>query len=132
MIVIRPHEQVGAQGKTGSRFTGDVYPYLTGSVDGVTVNTVTFSPGARTHWHAHESGQILLVLAGSGLVQSAGGRVEVLHAGDTVWSPAGESHWHGAASDSLMTHIAISLGTTSWAAPVADHEFVAPTPEVTP
>lgn len=124
MIIVPPTEAAGVAGKPGSQFTGDVYPYLTlPATDGVTINTVNFTPGARTYWHRHENGQILLVLAGRGRIQSAGGPVEVLRAGDTVWVPAGESHWHGAAADSYLVHTAISLGTTMWADPVTDAEY---------
>src|SRR2546430_2340883 len=36
---------------------------------------VTFEPGARTAWHTHPLGQMLIVTAGCGLVQSQGGPV---------------------------------------------------------
>jgi quercetin dioxygenase-like cupin family protein len=115
MIIIPPHEQQGAVGKRGSRFSGQVFPYLTFSADGVTVNTVTFAPGGRTFWHSHEHGQILQVLAGRGFIQTRGGPRHEIRAGDTVWAPPGEEHWHGAAPDAYMTHVAISLGATHWA-----------------
>lgn len=124
MIIVSPRDQAGTAGKPGSQFTGTVHPYLTlPATDGVTINTVNFTPGARTWWHSHERGQILQVLAGRGLIQSAGGPVEVLRAGDTVWVPPGESHWHGAAPDSYLVHTAISLGQTTWADPVSDTEY---------
>ena len=88
MIIIPPSKQAGAAGKTGSQFTGDVFAYLTmPSTDGVVINTVSFTPCARTHWHSHEKGQILIVLAGQGLIQSDGGPVSVIRAGDTIWAP---------------------------------------------
>jgi quercetin dioxygenase-like cupin family protein len=37
---------------------------------------VTFEPGARTAWHTHPLGEILIVTAGSGRVQQSGGRIE--------------------------------------------------------
>ncbi|GAA4174048.1 cupin domain-containing protein [Gryllotalpicola koreensis] len=127
MIITHPTTQAGTAGKPGSQFTGTAYPYVTmAATDGVTINTVDFTPGARTHWHHHENGQILQVLAGRGLIQSAGGPVEVLRAGDTVWIPPGETHWHGAAPDSFMVHTAISLGATSWAQPVPDADYLDP------
>lgn len=129
MIIVPPEEQVGIAGKAGSRFTGDVHSYLTCSADGTTINTVSFTPGSRTHWHSHEKGQILQVLAGRGLIQTEGEDVEVLRAGWTVWIPAGERHWHGAAPDSFMTHTAISLGVTAWDVPVADADYRTPTRE---
>jgi quercetin dioxygenase-like cupin family protein len=134
-VIITPaRAQAGIAGKPGSQFTGAAYPYLTmPATDGVTINTVDFTPGARTHWHSHERGQIIQVLAGRGLIQSDGGPVHVLRAGDTVWTPAGERHWHGAAPDSFMVHTAISLGVTAWEIPVTDEEYAAPiTEENTP
>lgn len=129
MIIVRPEEQVGASGKVGSQFTGQVHPYLTlPSTDGIVINTVSFNPGARTYWHSHERGQILFVLSGRGLVQSEGGPIEMLRQGDTVWVPAGERHWHGADHGSAMTHTAVSLGATLWEDPVTDEEYSASLP----
>ncbi len=59
-------------------------------------NAVTFEPGARTAWHTHPLGQILIVTAGSGRVQREGGPVEEIRPGDVVWFEPGEKHWHGA------------------------------------
>ncbi|MGP8206527.1 MAG: cupin domain-containing protein [Acidimicrobiales bacterium] len=110
--------------KAGSQFTGEVFPYLTmAATDGVTINTVNFTPCARTYWHSHEKGQILIVVAGRGLVQADGGPVCVMRAGDTVWAPPGERHWHGAAPDAFVAHIAISRGVTSWAEPVGADQY---------
>ena len=89
----------------------------------MTINTVSFTPCARTYWHSHEKGQILIVLAGRGLIQSDGGPVWVMRAGDTIWAPPGERHWHGASAGSFVIHTAISLGATSWAEAVSDDEF---------
>ncbi|HTT91674.1 MAG TPA: cupin domain-containing protein [Acidimicrobiales bacterium] len=124
MIIIPPTKQAGTAGKPGSQFTGDVFPYLTMvATDGVTINTVNFTPCARTYWHSHERGQILFVVAGLGLVQAEGGPVQFMRAGDTIWAPPGERHWHGAARSSYVVHTAISLGTTSWAEQVTDEQY---------
>ena len=69
--------------------------------------SVTFEPGARTAWHTHPLGQTLLVTAGCGWAQRAGGAVEVIRAGDVVWFAPGEKHWHGATPTTGMTHTAI-------------------------
>lgn len=103
---------------TGEAWFDPVLP----ATDGTTVNTVFFAPGARTYWHSHENGQLLQVLAGRGLVCTAGEQPQVISAGDTVWVPPGERHWHGAAPDSFMTHTAISLGITHWAEEVAEDD----------
>jgi quercetin dioxygenase-like cupin family protein len=38
--------------------------------------SVTFEPGARTAWHSHPLGQILIVTAGCGWAQREGGPIE--------------------------------------------------------
>jgi|SRR5208283_1517182 len=69
--------------------------------------SVTFEPSARTAWHSHPLGQVLIVTAGSGLVQSWDGPVREIWPGDVVTIPPGEKHWHGAKATTAMTHIAI-------------------------
>lgn len=69
--------------------------------------SVTFEPGARTAWHTHPLGQILIVTAGVGRAQVYGGPIEEIRPGDVVWFAPGEKHWHGAAPTTAMTHIAI-------------------------
>jgi quercetin dioxygenase-like cupin family protein len=91
--------------------------------------TVTFEPGARSVWHTHPLGQMLIVTAGCGLVQSEGGPVRKIHPGDVIWCPPGEKHWHGATRVTGMTHIAIleSLDgkNVDWMEPVTDDEYAA-------
>ena len=124
MKIISPKEHAGIAGKANSQFTGEVYPYLTmSSTDGVVINTVDFTPCARTYWHSHENGQIIQVLAGRGYIQALGGPIRVIRAGDTIWAPPGERHWHGGSRDSYMVHTAISLGATNWEQEVTDEEY---------
>ena len=68
---------------------------------------VTFEPGARTAWHTHPLGQVLIVTAGVGRAQVYGGPIEEIRPGDVVWFAPGEKHWHGASPTTAMTHIAI-------------------------
>lgn len=70
-------------------------------------NTVTFEPGARTAWHMHPLGQVLIVTSGVGLVQRWGGPIESIRPGDVVWFEPGEKHWHGAGLTTAMSHIAM-------------------------
>jgi quercetin dioxygenase-like cupin family protein len=94
-------------------------------------NTVTFEPGARTAWHTHPLGQILIVTAGFGLVQRAGGPIEEIRPGDVVWFEPGEKHWHGASPATAMTHVAVqeSLNgkAVEWMEQVSDEEYGRPT-----
>jgi quercetin dioxygenase-like cupin family protein len=68
---------------------------------------VSFEPGARTAWHTHPLGQTLHVISGIGRVQTWGGPIREIRAGDTVWIPPGEKHWHGASPTCAMIHIAM-------------------------
>ena len=119
----------GREAGTGSEqrtatFTGEVWgdPVLP-ETDGVLINNVFFAPGARTHWHTHDQGQILVVTAGEGCARARDGSGGALAAGDVVWIPPGEEHWHGAAPDSYLLHLAISLGGHDWLDPVTDGEY---------
>ena len=48
---------------------------------------VTFEPGARTAWHTHPYGQILIVTDGTGWVQHWGEPIEEIREGDVVRIP---------------------------------------------
>lgn len=93
----------------------------------VTGGIVTFELGARSVWHTHPAGQILIVTAGSGLVQQWGSPVQTMKAGDVVWIPAGIKHWHGASPSSSVTHIAIQEvaegSVVDWLEPVTDEQY---------
>jgi 4-carboxymuconolactone decarboxylase len=88
---------------------------------------VTFAPGARTAWHSHPGGQILLVTAGTGRVQLWDQPMEEIGAGDVVRIPAGVKHWHGAAPRASMTHLGITEqrdGTAvRWMEEVSDEQY---------
>ena len=94
-----------------------------------TSSRVTFEPGARTHWHTHPLGQTLYVLSGCGRVQSDGGPVREIRAGDIVWIPPGEKHWHGAAPNTMMCHLAmqeqVNGSAATWLEPVTDAQHAA-------
>jgi quercetin dioxygenase-like cupin family protein len=108
----------------GPTFTGVVWadPVMP-TTDDVTINTVFFSPGARTFWHTHAQGQTLLVTAGHGWVCLDGEAPQAIRQGDTVWIAADERHWHGAAKDSYMVHIATSLGKSNWQDEVSEADY---------
>jgi quercetin dioxygenase-like cupin family protein len=124
MDIIRGGAERQPSERRTATFTGTVYadPLRTGP--DVTMANVFFAPGARTYWHTHEQGQILVVTAGGGLVCSAGGEPQVLHPGDAVWVPPGEAHWHGGGPGTYLVHLAISLGRTAWRDPVTDDEYL--------
>ena len=88
---------------------------------------VSFEPGSRTAWHTHPLGQTLHVVSGVGRVQTKGGPVLEIRAGDTVWIPPGEKHWHGASPTTAMTHIAVHESLDgkhiTWMEYVTDEEY---------
>ena len=91
---------------------------------------VGFEPGARTAWHTHPLGQLLIVTAGTGRVQRWGDPVDEIRQGDVVWIPPGQKHWHGAAPNGSMTHIAITEQldgkAVEWMEKVSDAQYNAP------
>jgi len=88
---------------------------------------VTFQPGARSAWHTHPLGQILIVTDGVGWVQQWGGPVQVIRKGDVAWIPAGVKHWHGATPATTMTHIAfqeqLDGKAVDWLEKVTDEQY---------
>lgn len=111
-------------------FTGTVRidslfgPYDPSRVSG---GTVTFEPGARTHWHTHPAGQTLIVTSGTGKIQQWEDSVQDIRSGDIVWIPPGVKHWHGASATTAMTHIAIQEyldgAPVTCLEPVADGQY---------
>jgi quercetin dioxygenase-like cupin family protein len=99
-------------------FSGEVWMAANFAADGPgTMNSaeVRFAPGARTFWHSHPDGQVLIVTEGHGRTQLTAGELTPIGAGDAVWVPAGAQHWHGADPDSSMTHVSITgEGGTVW------------------
>lgn len=88
---------------------------------------VAFEAGARTSWHTHELGQLLIVTSGVGRVQRWGDPAQEIRKGDIVWIPPHEKHWHGAVPDSPMSHIAIveerDKPSTQWLEKVSDEQY---------
>lgn len=89
--------------------------------------SVTFEPGARSAWHTHPLGQVLIVTAGTGWIQSWGSPIQEMRPGDVVRIPPGVKHWHGASSTSSMTHTAIQEEIDSknvdWLEKVSDEQY---------
>jgi quercetin dioxygenase-like cupin family protein len=89
--------------------------------------SVRFEPGARTAWHTHPLGQTIHITQGKGRVQTWGGPIKEISAGDTVFFAPGEKHWHGAAPDMAMEHIAMQEaldGThVTWMEKVSDEQY---------
>jgi len=121
----RPVRQAPAENFTGAARVETLFE--TRDPLAASAGSVSFEPGARTAWHSHPAGQVLIVTAGTGRVQQWGHRVEEIRTGDVVRIPAGQKHWHGAAPQTSMTHIALTEprdGTNvHWMEKVTDEQY---------
>ena len=121
----RPVRPAPAQNFTGGAQVEMLFDALAPS--DASGGSVTFEPGARTAWHSHPRGQILIVTAGIGRVQRWGDPIEEIRAGDVVQIPAGQKHWHGASPRASMTHIAITEhldgSRVQWMEQVSDAQY---------
>ena len=111
-------------------FRGQTYLKMLVNKDDVwnsSIGNVTFEPGARTNWHKHTGGQLLLVLDGEGRYQERGGDIRVLKKGDVVKITPEVEHWHGAAPDKWFTHISVETNLPDnksiWLEPVSDEDY---------
>jgi len=89
----------------------------------------TFEPGARTNWHSHEGGQIIIVEQGRLRVQERDKPGREFNPRDTYSVAAGIVHWHGARPEAPLTQVAISFGTTTWLEKVTDQQYASGAPK---
>ena len=120
------------QGQKGSAelFTGAAYNYGLLPPDSIyttLVGNVYFEPGARSNWHSHPAGQILIITDGVGYHQIKGQPKETLRKGDVVKCPPNTLHWHGASPDVGLQQMYIipntEKGIVEWKQPVTDEEY---------
>lgn len=111
-------------------FTGSVrvdYLFKANEPSRASGAVVMFEPGARSAWHTHPLGQILIVTAGTGWIQQWGGKVQEIRKGDVVRIPPGQKHWHGATATMGMTHMAIQEylngKAVDWMEKVSDEQY---------
>jgi quercetin dioxygenase-like cupin family protein len=115
---------------TNNNFVGKAWVemlVLDDSINQNSVGSVTFDPGARTNWHSHPNGQIILALEGGGYYQEKGGAKKILNKGDVIKCPADTPHWHGAGPEKEFIQIAITsrrAGPTEWLEEVTDGEYM--------
>lgn len=132
-------ETIFARGEKASQefFSHTVWVTMLHADEGKAFDTqvynVTFEPSARTYWHSHPGGQILLCTSGRGYYQEKGKPARLLQKGDVVAISPNVNHWHGAAPDAEFVHIGMStqvhLGPAEWFGPVTDQEYAEATKE---
>jgi quercetin dioxygenase-like cupin family protein len=120
------------KGEKGSAewFTGNVYPTSLVESDSIyttLAGNVYFEPGARSHWHTHPTGQILIITDGVGYHQIEGQPIKIMKKGDVVKFPPNVRHWHGASHDVGVQQLYIipntDLGIVEWMEPVTDEVY---------
>jgi len=111
-------------------FTGNAFltPLLAKDANNeYTIGSVYFEKGARTNWHTHPKGQVLIVTSGKGFYHEKGKRAQVITKGDVINIPEDLEHWHGASAESEMVHIAITNCKNDvfvdWLKPVNTEEY---------
>src|SRR5215210_291868 len=91
------------------------------------VGNVYFEPGARSNWHIHPAGQILIITDGVGYHQIKGQPKQTIKKGDVVKCPPNVEHWHGASPDTGLQQMYIlpktEKGIVQWLVPVTDEEY---------
>ncbi len=114
---------------TNNNFVGTAYLHqmvTTDSLNKVQVGNVTFAPGARSNWHYHPAGQILLITGGTGYYQEKGSTKKIIRKGDVINCPPNILHWHGASATEELIQIAITnteKGTVVWLGAVTEEEY---------
>ncbi len=125
-------ETIFPKGELGAaeNFTGNAWntPLVANdSTYNTVVGNVYFEPGARSNWHTHPAGQILIITAGVGYHQIKGQPRQMIRKGDVIKCPANVEHWHGASADTGMQQMYIlpktEKGIVTWLRPVTDDEY---------
>lgn len=82
-----------------------------------------FEAGARTKWHMHGGGQVMLVEEGVTHHQNKGGPVMELRANESYYAQPGVWHWHGASPTESTVQFNTTRGDITWGDVVTDAEF---------
>jgi 4-carboxymuconolactone decarboxylase len=111
-------------------FVGNVFVTSMVSPDSLfntQMGSVTFEAGARSNWHYHPSGQILVITDGTAYYQEEGKPKQILIKGQTVKCPPNVKHWHGASPHGPMTHLGLTpnveKGGVVWLQKVTEEEY---------
>ncbi|MDB5263914.1 MAG: cupin [Adhaeribacter sp.] len=123
---IFPKGELGpAQNFTGKAWNFGLVP--NDSTYQTLVGNVYFEPGARSNWHIHPAGQILIITDGVGYHQIKGQPRQTIKKGDVVKCPPNVMHWHGASPESGLQQLYIvpntEKGIVQWLHPVSVEEY---------
>ena len=107
-MIIKRVRPAGRVRRSGDLFVGEhEYQNAVGTESAqFRMSELTFRDGAHTKMHVHDSEQIVLVIAGEGIIATAA-EEQRIGTGDVVLIPAGEPHWHGAPAGGAITQWSI-------------------------
>lgn len=123
---IFPKGELGpAENFTGNAWNIGLVP--NDSMYNTVIGNVYFEPGARSNWHMHPAGQILIITDGVGYHQIKGQPRQTIRKGDVVKCPPNVLHWHGASADSGLHQLYIlpntEKGIVTWKEKVTEEEY---------
>jgi quercetin dioxygenase-like cupin family protein len=131
-VTTEQDNQIFPKGELGpaKNFTGKAYAFglvPSDSIYNTLVGNVYFEEGARSNWHIHPGGQILIITAGEGYHQIEGQPRQTMKKGDVIKCPPGVRHWHGATESSTLSQMYIipntEKGIVEWQEPVTDNQY---------
>ena len=120
------------KGELGSaeNFTGNAWNFglvANDSTYNTLIGNVYFEPGARSNWHTHPAGQILIITDGIGYHQIKGQPRQTIKKGDVIKCPPNVEHWHGASPEIGLQQLYIvpntAKGIVIWRQKVTDEEY---------
>jgi quercetin dioxygenase-like cupin family protein len=114
----------GGRGNFAANFTGTIAVQPT---EGTSMSRIRFEAGARTNWHVHTAGQILLVEEGRGRLQELGSDIVDIPVGQPVLTKPNVLHWHGAAPDQAALQFSVYSGNLEWKDAVTDDQYLGKT-----
>jgi quercetin dioxygenase-like cupin family protein len=113
-----------------TQFTGKAYHFgliPSDSTYNTLVGNVYFEAGARSNWHIHPGGQILIITNGEGYHQIEGQPKHLIKKGDVIKCPPDTKHWHGASPSSSLSQLYIvpntEKGIVTWLEPVTNEQY---------
>lgn len=90
----------------------------------LTVARRSFEASARSAWHSHDKGQLLMVEDGRMRTQKKGGALKELGKGESDYTGPNMIHWHGAVPGQALVQINVGFGgETKWLEKVSDAEY---------
>src|SRR5712691_13398073 len=117
----RAQQPPAAAAADDPRFTGKT---VTMESKDLSIARRRFDAGARSAWHSHDRGQLLMVEEGRMRTQKRGQAIKDLGVGESDYAAPNIVHWHGAVPGQALVQITVGFGgDTKWMEKVTDAEY---------